>query len=124
MDVDVRLNGPWFDGSAERTIGAFLNEAKNDVADRGVNLMHESTWHFKHPTGYWESQIQTDRQADDIVIHDDVVYNAWLEGVSSRNKTTRFKGYRIWRLAGQHLQALAPEIAQRTLSRFIGRLGG
>lgn len=121
-DVEVRLSGPMFDQRYDAVVAEFIDAAKADIADVGLNFMHFSTEAFKRPTGYWESQLRTDRQGDDIVVHDDVVYNAWLEGVGSRNASTRFKGYRIWRRSTQKLRMLAPSIAERTLGRYIGRL--
>lgn len=128
MDVVVKIDGPLFDQRYDQVIGEFLDAAKTDIAEVGENMMAASSAVFRYEakprTGVWLANLHTSNQGDDLVIEDDAVYNAWLEGVGSRNKTTRFKGYRIWRLTAQQLQAAAAGIAERTLQRFIGRLGG
>lgn len=41
------------------------------------------------------------------------IIGRWLEGVSRRNQTTRFKGYMIYRQSKQELRAKAKSIAER-----------
>jgi hypothetical protein len=53
-----------------------------------------------------------------------VVYGPWLEGTSERNRSTRFKGYRLWRKTAQRLQDDAPKIAEAKLPDLANRLGG
>lgn len=52
----------------------------------------------------------------------DVIYGAWLEGTSSRNQTTRFKGYSMWRKTEQYLQKAAPQVLGRFIDRAIKEL--
>src|SRR5258708_18660687 len=53
-------------------------------------------------TGRYQSELQTSNLAyNDIRISDPVVYGPWLEGSSDRNRSTRFKGYRLWRKTAQ-----------------------
>ena len=120
--VTVRTSGPLFDGRFDAALDAYTNAAADDIADHGLTMMHHTSRSFRNPTGQWENHLVVDRVSDDRVITNDLVYNAWLEGVGSRNKTTRFKGYRMWRLTTQRLNDLAPLIAERTLRRFIGRM--
>lgn len=119
--VNIELKGPLFDGRATAAVEDFLNEAKLEVGNEGTDLV--DIWlglHLKNPTGFYESQIVADRRADDIVINDnDVVYGPWLEGVSSRNQSTRFKGYRTFRVATQDLQESAPDIADKVLQKYL-----
>lgn len=124
LQATTATTGPLFDGGADRTIAAFIDAAIEDVTQEGLDMMHASASVFRHPTGNWERHLQADRAGPDTaVIEDTVVYNAWLEGVGSRNSKTRFRGYKMWRLATIRLQAKAPQIAERTLQRFLGRMG-
>lgn len=128
IDIDFAMSGPLFDGRYEQGVRAFLDAAVTDVAEVGLNLMMASSAAFRYeaslPTNLWLNSLNiTGGAGSELIIEDPVVYNAWLEGVSSRNRTSRFKGYRIWRLATQRLQAVAPVVAERTLARYIGRLG-
>lgn len=120
----TETRGPLFDGSARRVIDAFLDEAKEEVADEGVNdVLSVLGSKLQNPTGYYESQIATDRQRDDYAVTDSgVIYGPWLEGTSSRNQTTRFKGYSTFRRTTQTLQGKAPDIAERVLPRYLNRL--
>ena len=59
------------------------------------------------------------------MIHDsDAVYGPWLEGVGSRNETTRFKGYAMFRNAYQHLEKIATAVMNRRAKQFAQRMGG
>lgn len=116
-------NGPWFNGGVERALDAFLDEARTEIAQQGVNDVKTATGVFRNPTGYYRSQIQTDRRVGSTAVTDGgAVYGPWLEGTSSRNRTTRFKGYRIFRRITRHLRADAAPIAERVLHRYLGRM--
>jgi hypothetical protein len=125
MAVTVKVRGPLFDGRAQAAIKAFLDEAKEAIADRGVNLVgDELAGSLQNPTGFYESRIRTERRADDQFVTDSgVVYGPWLEGVSSRNQSTRFKGYRSFRQATQHLNEDAAEVAEGVLRKHLGEMG-
>jgi hypothetical protein len=79
---------------------------------------------IQHPTPYYETQIMIQRQGDDMVVHDrGIVYGPWLEGLSHRNQTTRFKGYRAFRRATEEMRRTrAPQLAQWTVDRYIAEL--
>ena len=51
-----------------------------------------------------------------------VIYGPWLEGTGSRNETTRFKGYSMFRKTRQWAEKQAPEIARKHIQRIITRL--
>lgn len=118
--MTVYVSGPIFNGSLARQIDAAIDEARTEIADDGVNLLHASASQFKNPSGNWESQIRTDQGVEDTTISDLAIYNAWLEGVSSMNQHSRFKGYRMWRLTTQELQAGAADTVERVLERRLG----
>ena len=80
---------------------------------------------LQHPTGRYESSIQTSIQSDSNLVTDGgMVYGPWLAGTSSRNDRSRFKGYQHWRRATQRLQERSSEIVDKTLSDLVQRLGG
>ena len=53
-----------------------------------------------------------------------VIYGAWLEGVSSRNQTTRFKGYASFRRTEQWLQSRVKPEAKAFVHRYAKKLNG
>ena len=125
FDLQVRATGPVFNGQARAAITGFITEAEDVVAGEGVNRIKQHLGQvLRNPTGFYESQITSDRQRDDRVVHDrGVVYGPWLEGVSSRNQTTRFKGYRTFRQVTQKLQDDAHNIAERqVLPKYLRRM--
>ena len=50
------------------------------------------------------------------------VKGKWLEGVTRRNESTRFKGYAMFRKATQHLNRVAREMAGKRYKRAVERL--
>jgi len=126
VEIILKKSGPLFDGRAKRAIQDYLLAATGAVAGEGVNLVRASgRADYKHPTGYYESEIQTDLVTDGTIVWDsDVIYGPWLEGLGSRNQTTRFKGYHTFRRVTQQLNQgrRAQAIAYRILDRFVDRM--
>ena len=119
--TDVSYSGPMFDGRAREDFRQAIEEIKDQVAQEGENLVHVRLGSvLKHPTGRYEGSIAIDRQADDrVIVGDNVIYGAWLEGIGSRNApVTRFRGYSTFRLVTQDLNDhVALEIAQRVIDK-------
>lgn len=125
FDVDVRKHGPIFDGRAAAAAAAFANAAEDEVAEYGVNVVRQELQRFlKHPTGYYESQIQTDKSSSGTRVTDGgVIYGPWLAGVGSRNyPVTRFKGYPHWRRARQRVDRQAKYVAEKILPKYLRRM--
>jgi hypothetical protein len=123
-ETRVRISGPIFDGSAERIADAFTVDAADAIAQQGVNDVKIALRGvLENPTGNYERHIQTERQSDDMAVTDSgVVYGPWLEGVSSRNQSSRFKGYATFRQVSNRLQGKATGIAERMFSKYAGRM--
>ncbi len=111
---DVKGNGPAFDGALEAAVASSLIDAKLAVAKEGENMIRNRLGSvLQHASGFYESQIQTDRIRQNVVITDGgTVYGPWLEGQSSLNRKSRFKGYKTFRITKRELQGKAPTIAQ------------
>ncbi|WP_030798969.1 hypothetical protein [Streptomyces sp. NRRL S-337] len=128
MGVEVRCEGPLFDGRAERAIQDAANDARDDVSQFAEeHVLALTGQYFRHPSGYYESHIMTTRVSADVdLVHDQgVVYGPWLEGVGSRNApATRFAGYGHWRQTKQLVEARGPEIAERAVRRHLPEMGG
>lgn len=79
---------------------------------------------LQHPTGYYESRIVAEPiSADQWSINDsNVIYGPWLEGLSSRNQSTRFKGYATFRRVQGRISQKSAEIVQAWVSRTLGSL--
>lgn len=121
MSVETTRRGALLDGTAHADVQRFIDEAERVVAQDGVNLVQTELRHvLRHPTGYYQSKIATDRASTGWAVHDSgVVYGPWLAGTSSRNHRSRFKGYQHWRRARQALEAKSGEIAGRVLGKYL-----
>jgi hypothetical protein len=125
MDISVERSGPILTGRGREIMGRLSDEISDEVAQEGFNRVHIELGHvLKHPTGYYESKVATDRVSTGIhtVTDGDVIYGPWLEGTSSRNLTTRFKGYTTFRRITQKLDADVPHIAAGPLARALREL--
>lgn len=119
-----RAVGPLFDGSIQVDVRAFTTEAVETVAlegQQGVRTLGMSQ--YQNPTGFYSSRVRTRLETPErAVVHDSmVVYGPWLEGIGSRNATSRFKGYRTWRMTRDRVRRAAPTIAVRVLKRYMPR---
>lgn len=123
--VEVNLSGAFFEGDADAERRRMLSEMVDDVATEGKNLVvgHLVTF-IRRPTPFYWTQVTTERQGVfRSRVHDQrVVYGPWLEGVSRRNRATRFKGYAAFRTSTQKLAARVPELVQPRLETYLGRM--
>ena len=124
VDATVRFDGPLFDdrfamAAVEITVEA--QEAVTAAVLERVQFFLDAQ--IKHPTPYYETQITKQRRGLVDIVHDrGIIYGPWLEGTSSRNATTRFKGYASFRKATQAAQKLAPMIVGRIVAKNLWRL--
>jgi hypothetical protein len=121
----VSTSGPFFDGRTQYAVWRAEDDMEREIAQWGMNKVHARLRRvLKHPTGYYQSHIQTQRVMDWTEINDGgrIVYGPWLEGVGSRNyPVTRFKGYRTFRLVAQRMNAQVGPKADRILrQRLVG----
>lgn len=95
-----------------------INEA---LAKEGVQRVHARLRQvLQNPTGYYQSRVVVDRRQTYRGITDSgVVYGGWLEGVSSRNRTTRFKGYHTFRIVMAGLNQDKEYIAAPIVAQFV-----
>jgi hypothetical protein len=123
--VYVSLKGPTVEGLARPMLAAALDTALAEVADyTKYEVSMELSEVLQHPTGYYESQIRSERvSAEAFSINDSgVVYGPWLEGISSRNQSTRFKGYATFRRVKNRMAQKSEAIIGAAISALCGRL--
>lgn len=109
ISTSVRRTGPLFDGRAPMIMRQFVDDLEEQAAEEALSdirtIYHGS---FRHPTGYYESNVRISNSKSGPEITDGgyagPVYGPWLEGVGSRNATTRFKGYHAFQIAASLLQ--------------------
>jgi hypothetical protein len=125
--IEINFAGPLFDGRAERAAAELAADAVEVVAEtaeeHAVALMEI---YFRDPTPYYWLQVTTDHPAYlTNVVHDQgVIYGPWLEGVGSRNKTSRFKGYWHWRQTRQEISSRVPELVEMVVHDRVAEMRG
>lgn len=119
------LHGPLFDGEADRLAVAMASDIEEEIGRTGVDMVRARLGEvLRHPTGRYESAITAGPDGGDVSITDGgIVYGPWLEGVGSRNRTTRFKGYATFRRVAQALDTRAEGIAERVAESYVRRMG-
>lgn len=126
VDFSTSAHGPLFDGTAPGIASRMIADITEHLTNTGHAMVYSFNMEFKsHPTWQWETQLTavTDGQNHGI-IEDFVPYTAWLEGVSSRNLTSRFKGYHMWQKSALWLQQAAAGIGNAVVSWWLPYLGG
>jgi hypothetical protein len=109
--------------------GPYVIKQLVDDVNRVVAGQTLAEWHLtldrslRHPTPYYETQIMVEPEGGRWVVHDrGIVYGPWLEGTSSRNQTTRFKGYHALRRALQAMRVKTPLLVAHELAKALRNL--
>ncbi len=109
VNTHMDTSGPLFDARAARIMSDYVDELEEDAAEWALSDIRQ-TFHerFMQPTGYYESNVRITNMTGHPMVWDGgfsgPAYGPWLEGVGSRNETTRFKGYHAFRNAAVRLQ--------------------
>lgn len=122
---DVDVHGPLFDGRASIALKDYEEQVDKSLSDK-----LKGTWLDKLNSsirvnrGVYISHVRVQTRSELVrdVSDGGVVYGPWLEGTGSRNRTTRFKGYRSLRQATERVEATAEPQAYAILQRYIGRM--
>lgn len=123
IDVDIKASGPLFNGMYIPMTHEAESDAENDVAQRADALIDQRLRTvLRNPTGRFQRTIHVTHASDPYVDGEGTIYGRWLEGVGSRNATTRFKGYATFRLVTQKVDLQAGPIAERRFDRLARRL--
>jgi hypothetical protein len=131
MPTTVTFRGNFFSTDNQRTVRAAINDIVRDVTaetERRVKTLGQSSFRYVHKTydvpGKWLFSVRSTLSGNEGIVDDGgIVYGPWLEGVGSRNATTRFKGYRMWRRTAQQMQrGGAEKIAQPIVDRAVREL--
>lgn len=124
LDIEVTFSGPLFSGAARAVLQDIGDQAAVEVGNAALErVQYFLDRQIRHPTPYYETQIIQQTRGNTEVVHDrGIIYGPWLEGTSSRNSTTRFKGYASFRKATQATEQMAPAIVARVIAKNLGRL--
>lgn len=126
MKVTITATGPLFDGRANRQVKQAEQDWGKGIATLGASMVRtELNAVLRHQTPHYRIQIEAREEPPGWKISDGgVIYGPWLEGIGSRNRTTRFKGYATFRRMVQRINARAETIGQPIVARFVARMNG
>ena len=126
----VDCQGPLFDGTAEKVVG----ELTTEIAKRGAewaqdDLRGKPMDKTGRAHGAFQANLRVVQKSAGFAVPGPMIrgvtWAPWLEGISKRNKSTRFKGYRPFSKTRAELEdSKAQEIADQALEEYLPRLGG
>lgn len=120
----VTMTGPIFSPNVATMTKETIRAIEKDLVKEGIGMVREQL----HPghgyqTGAFKRSITGSRKTMHATIYPRLwVIGLWLEGVSSRNDKTRFKGYAIFRKARDVLKDQSDDIAQRHVGALVRKL--
>lgn len=137
-EVKVTVSGPLFEGDPSGIVREEAHGMLVELVEKGEERLAQmlrtrpagvflsvAEAGKRASTGHYRSNLTSMvRDLHGLITDGGVIYGPWLEGVSSRNATTRFKGYASFRRTGQWLQKQVPAVMQRRMARLVRRLGG
>ena len=134
MMATVKISGPLFTGAmparVEQAIGGAIGELLDAGKERldemlrprpaGVYLSVQEAQPGKASVGDYRRAVRQQRigmmgRLDDSKM----TYGPWLEGVGSRNQTTRFKGYSSFRRTRDWLQTRARPVLAAHVAKLV-----
>ncbi len=139
LAIKVQARGPLF-RVGSKVFNEGIQGAVRELVDAGTERLNETL--RPRPAGVYLSVAQARtgqastghyrRSIHPVVKHlhgvitdGGVVYGPWLEGVSSRNQRTRFKGYASFRKTAQWLRRhKAKDVLKKHIGRAVRRMGG
>lgn len=120
-NVTVTKRGGIFHAGKSGEIRRTVQALERSVAEKGQEMVRERLDSvLRHPTGRYSRSIavRSDHRGAEVQ-GDRVIYGAWLEGTSSRNARSRFKGYSTFRRTKQELSRRVDDIARRDIERLV-----
>jgi hypothetical protein len=126
----VDCKGPIFDGTAEETITEMRREiteqgaqwARDELAGYPMDKTGRATGAFARNLKVLERNVGFSVPGPTIR---GVTWSPWLQGASRRNRSSRFKGYRLFSRVRQALaDGKLQVIANKVSGRYVDRLGG
>lgn len=122
MKIDLRFLGSLFSGLLARKIESACDDTEKEVAVEGAAMVRARlNTVLRKQTPIYRFKVKAQPDVPGWLIHDQrMIYGPWLEGTGSRNRTTRFKGYRTFRIITQQLNNRATVIGSRVVARWLG----
>ena len=126
IHVEATATGPLLETDCAALVETAMADMVRQVTELGVQRLTSSfPTGVPVKTGNYRRNITPTIAGPMAQIDDNgVIYGPWLEGTSSRNETTRFKGYSTFRRAAQYLQdEVVPSVVAARAEQLATELG-
>jgi hypothetical protein len=130
IKIQPVIVGPIADGTATRACTEWAETVTGRLGDEAVDLLRAFPMNKSgRATGAFRETLRAVRRSPTQVSVTGpqikgVAWSSWLEGTSSRNESTKFRGYHLFRAARLALDKTAPGIGQQVLDELMPELGG
>lgn len=135
-EVVIDIHGPMFRGHPEAVVQRAVQGSIQELIELGEQRLDQML--RPRPAGVYLSFADGGRSTGHyrLNVHGEVkdgigritdggvTYGPWLEGLSSRNQTSRFKGYSSFRRTQEWLQTQVPKVAEAWIGKAVRELNG
>ena len=136
IKTEVHLSGPFFAGPITPKVGKHLDAALQELLEKGEARLGQilqkggATPGIQNTagvyladgksTGYYRNNVSGQLRPDHSALITDggVCYGSWLEGTSSRNQSTRFRGYQSFKHVHDWLQEQVPAVLEKHAAKL------
>lgn len=130
IELDTVMRGAFLEHRDTPIVRKFFDDAKKLVAKTGEDEIKQRIGRqAKHPTGkpggHFAAGIVTKDFAKGRTLtaeYPQILRGPWLEGTSTRNASTRFKGYRMFRLTARRLRKNVSQLVRDLFQRAMDDL--
>jgi hypothetical protein len=133
LRTNVEMTGPFFQGAAGQKLKSAMSGAVRELTNEAETFLNDrlkpqaggGVYKNLSPadggsTGHYRRSISTElKQLNALITDGGVIYGPWLEGISSRNTSTRFKGYSSFRRAAQFASEKSERVFKAYVARFV-----
>lgn len=128
IDVAADVRGIVLEGRGGPVMREFFRDAKKLVAESGRDeIKQRASSAPRHPSGAFSKSIVIKDLAKGQTVMADypqTLYGPWLEGTSTRNEHTRFKGYRMFKLTRGRLRKNVGPLVRELFDQAVANLRG
>lgn len=129
ITAKLDVSGPLADGSAGKVVEDWQRNTAAALGDEGLTLLRAVKMdRTGRARGGFQENLKVIQKGVTAVIPGPMIrgvtWAPWLEGVSKRNESMEFRGYRPFRKTRTALNKRATEIGQRELDKLMSGIGG
>lgn len=129
IEAKVDVSGALADGRAEKLVSDWQERTAKELGGEAAQMLREFPMNKSgRSRGGFAANINPVLKGASAVIRgpqiEGVTWAPWLEGTSSRNASTGFKGYRLFRKTRLKMQKRAVEVGQEQLDKIVAEMGG